>query len=105
MDALRADRFPKEAKNVIFQVNYLKVHNGWAWADVTPQDHGGTPIEKRYSALLRFEDGMWKAVEAVKLPVETAKTKGGKGADRAFVKSMLEALPAVPTDIFPKQIE
>jgi len=102
MDALRAGRSLTEAKNVIFEVNYLKAHNGWAWADVTPRDHGGTPIEKRYSALLHFDDGMWKAVEARKLPIETAKAKGENGVNRAFVKSVLEVLPAVPVDIFPE---
>jgi len=105
MDALRAGRFAKEANNVIFQVNYLKVHNGWAWASVTPQDHNGIRVAARCSALLHFEDGMWKAVEPGKLPIDTAKMNGEKSVDRAFVKSLLEVLPAVPVDIFPKQME
>ena len=105
MNALRAGRFAKEANNVIFQVNYLKVHNGWAWANVTPQDHNGRQVAERCSALLHFEDGMWKAVESGKLPIETAKMNGEKGVDRAFVQNLLEVLPAVPVDIFPKQME
>jgi hypothetical protein len=105
MDALRADRFAREAHNVIFQVNYLKVHNGWAWTSVTPQNHNGIAVAERCSALLHCEDGMWKAVETGKLPVETAKMNGAKGVDRAFVKSLLETFPAVPADIFPKQME
>ena len=95
MNALRAGRFPKEANNVIFQVNYLKVHNGWAWASVTPQDHNGIHVAERCSALLHFEDGMWKTAEPGKLPIDTAKMNGEKGVDRAFVNSILEALPAV----------
>src|SRR5437660_548703 len=30
MDALRGNQ------QVVFQVNYLKVHNGWCWVDTTP---------------------------------------------------------------------
>src|SRR5690348_12045214 len=35
MDALRGNQ------NVVFQVNYLKVHNGWCWIDTTPLDSKG----------------------------------------------------------------
>ena len=33
MDALRDNYRLQNGSTVIFQVNYLKVHNGWAWAD------------------------------------------------------------------------
>ena len=32
LDALRG------SDNVIYTVNFIKVHNGWAWVDVTPLD-------------------------------------------------------------------
>ncbi len=100
MDALRADRFSTQAKSVIFQVNYLKVHSGWAWADVTPQDHNGTTVESRTKALLHLDEGHWKAVDLGKLPVE-----GDKPINAEFIKSLAEVMPGVPVDIFPKRRE
>jgi len=100
MDALRADRFPDQAKSVVFQVNYLRVHSGWAWADVTPQDKNGKPVESRTKVLLHYDEGNWKAVDLGKLPFDMAKPVS---AD--FIKGLSEAIPGVPPDIFPKRRE
>jgi cell wall-associated NlpC family hydrolase len=99
MDALRADRFPDRTHDVIFQVNYLRVHEGWAWADVTPQDSkSGKPVESRSKALLRFDEGNWKVVDLGKLPLN-----GSAPVNSEFVKSISEAAPGVPADIFPRK--
>ena len=50
MDALRGNQ------DVIFQVNYLKVHNGWTWADMTPLDKGGRATAEGGANLLHFEN-------------------------------------------------
>ena len=100
MDALREDKFPGQAKSVIFQVNYLRVHSGWAWADVTPQDKNGKPVESRTKVLMHYDEGNWKAVDLGKLPFDMAKPVS---AD--FIKGLSEAIPGVPADIFPKRRE
>ena len=100
MDALRADKYPDQARSVIFQVNYLRVHSGWAWADVTPQDKNGKPVESRTRVLLHYDEGNWKTVDLGKLPFDMAKPVS---AD--FIKGLSEAIPGVPADIFPKRRE
>jgi peptidoglycan DL-endopeptidase CwlO len=105
MDALRAGLFAAQAKSVIFQVNYLRVHDGWAWTDVTPQSHSGLPKGTRSTALLHLEDGKWNAVPPEKLPPGSGSGLGEKEAARNFVKSLLEAMPNVPADIFPKHTD
>src|SRR6266550_1351010 len=51
MDALRGNQ------QVVFQVNYLKVHNGWCWVDTTPLDKGGRATAEGGPNLLHFENG------------------------------------------------
>ncbi|MCE9609357.1 MAG: C40 family peptidase [Chthoniobacter sp.] len=96
MDALRADKFPGKSNEVIFQVQSLKVRNGWAWAVVTPQTPGGKVVADRFSALLHLEDGQWKTMDLGRSPAR------GKSGDSISTKRVVEMFPAVPPDILPK---
>jgi len=96
MDALRADKFPGKSNEVIFQVQSLKAHNGWAWAEVTPQTPGGKVVASRFSALLHLEDGRWKTMD---LGQSAAR---GKTGDSVSTKRLVERFPGVPADILPK---
>ncbi len=100
MDALRAEKFPGQEAKVIFVVKHLKIHNGWAWADVTPQDNAGNPVSERRTALLRFEGGKWKSVNLGKVSETSTHPSDGKGAT-TLIKNVLSLYPDVPPDIFP----
>ncbi|HSI12224.1 MAG TPA: NlpC/P60 family protein [Chthoniobacter sp.] len=96
MDALRAEKFPGKSNEVIFQVQSLKVHGGWAWAQVTPQTPGGKVVANRILALLRLEEGQWKSVDLGEARVNA------KAGDSVSRKKLVEMFPSVPTDILPK---
>jgi hypothetical protein len=105
MDALRAEKFPGQEDKVIFVVKHLKIHNGWAWTDVTPQDHQGKAVGDGTTALMHFEDGKWKSVDLGKLPELSKHPTSAKGTSLGFVKNLLELYPGVPSDIFPTRRE
>ena len=101
MDALRAEKFPGQEAKVVFVVKHLKIHNGWAWTDVSPQDRAGNSLFKETTALLHFEGGKWKSVDLSKLSETSTHPADGKGASSTFVKNILGLYPDVPPDIFP----
>ena len=74
----------------------LKVHDGWAWAEVTPQTPGGKVVADRFSALLHLEDGQWKTMDLGHSPAR------GKAGDSVPTKRLVELFPGVPADILPK---
>jgi hypothetical protein len=105
MDALRTEKFPGQEARIIFVVKHLKVHNGWAWADVTPQDRAGKAVTGAKTALLHFEGGTWKSVDLSKLPELPTHPTRANVASASFVKNLLNLYPGVPMDIFPTQRE
>jgi len=48
------------------QGSFFKVHNGWAWLDVTPLDSKGNAIAEGGPNLLHLEDGVWKVLDLTK---------------------------------------
>lgn len=111
MDALREEY--KTYRNVddkpyrgqiTFVVNYLKVHNGWAWTYDAPQS---TDPRDRFGEnsgyLLHLADGRWKVM---KLPPVVDDPDDPENLDyptRKDVERMRQMYPSIPTDIFPKQ--
>jgi hypothetical protein len=96
MDALRGNQ------QVVFQVNYLKVHNGWCWVDTTPLDKGGRATAEGGPNLLHFENSKWKVMDLSKVPEDKNDPLGPEDASPTFVKNVLKTFPGVPRDIFPK---
>ena len=96
MDALRGNQ------QVVFQVNYLKVHNGWAWVDTTPLDKSGKATAEGGPNLLHLEDGKWKVMDLGKVPDDPNDPLGPEDASPAYVKNVMKTFPGVPKDIFPK---
>ena len=96
MDALRGNQ------QVVFQVNYLKVHNGWSWVDTTPLDKGGRATAEGGPNLLHFENGKWKVMDLSKVPEDPNDPLGPEDASPTFVKNVMKTFPGVPRDIFPK---
>jgi len=90
LDAYRAE-WTKDAltKEVIFVVNRLKVHDGWAWLDVNPRSSDGSQQFEQEQGLLRKEGEGWKVLERT------------SGFSAKYFKKLKGKYPAVPSDIFP----
>jgi hypothetical protein len=96
MDALRGDQ------NVVFQVNYLKVHNGWCWVDTTPLDKQGRATAEGGPNLLHLENGKWKVMDLDKVPDDPNDPLGSEDASPTYIRNVMKTFPGVPKDIFPK---
>ncbi len=106
MDVLR-EHFQKYNgdgnQEVQFKVHYLKVHNGWAWADVTPLDTKGKPIAEGGTSLLQFQEGKWSSIDLTTIPPDPDNPMGDQEASSGFLKNLHKKYPQVPLDIFPKK--
>lgn len=91
MDAYRAEWMGgDQSRPVVFVVDFLKVHRGWAYVTVTPQSPDGSQNYETESGLLRRRNGRWKVLDRV----------AGGGDDSDFTK-MRTKYPAAPSGIFP----
>ena len=96
MDALRGNQ------QVVFQVNYLKVHSGWCWVDTTPLDKSGRATAEGGPNLLHLENGVWKVKDLSKVPDDPNDPLGPEDASPTYVRNVMKTFPGVPRDIFPK---
>ena len=101
MDALR-DKFKTEtaAQDVVFKVDYLKVHRGWAWIDATPLDAQGQPLVEGGKSLLHFDGAKWNVIDLSLIQGYTDDPMGAEDASRGFIKSLRRKYADVPVDIF-----
>ena len=103
MDSLR-DNFKEQAgAQVTFNVHYLKVHNGWAWVDVTPLDDKGKAVAEGGPSLLHYEEGSWKVMGLPELPEDPDDPMPAEDASPRFVKAARKKYQTLPADIFPKK--
>jgi hypothetical protein len=111
MDALReeykgyrnSDNKPYHG-SITFVVNYLKVHNGWAWvyADPTSSDPN-EQFGENSGFLLHEEDGQWKVK---KLPPMVDDPDDPENLDYPSpkdVQRIRKTYPSAPADIFPNK--
>jgi hypothetical protein len=96
MDALRGNQ------DVVFQVNSLKVHNGWCWVDTTPLDKQGRATAEGGPNLLHMENGKWKVMDLSKVPEDPNDPLGPEDASPAYLKNVTKTFPGVPRDIVPR---
>jgi uncharacterized protein YceK len=81
-------------KNLVLDVPYLKVHNGWAWIQVNPKSADGRQHYESQSGLLQQTANNWKLLEW--MPAE-------EGTNYAKYFQKLKAkYPSAPPDIFPQ---
>ena len=81
-------------KNLVLDVPYLKVHNGWAWIQVNPKSADGRQHYESQSGLLQQTANKWTLLEW--MPAE-------EGTDYAKYFQKLKAkYPSAPPDIFPQ---
>jgi len=95
MDALRGNQ------DVVFQVNYLKVHSGWAWVDTTPLDKSGRATAEGGPNLLHQENGGWKVMNLARVPEDPDDPLGAQDPSPAYIRNVIKTFPGVPKDIFP----
>lgn len=101
MDVLRDDFLKQGGQRVVFQVNYLKVHQGWAWADVTPLDDKGKAVAEGGPALLHDEKGAWTVVDLSLVADDPDNPMGPMDPSPLYIRNVQKKYPGVPTDIFP----
>lgn len=111
MNALRAafdDRsggyYTPHRGNIVFVVNYLKAHNGWAWTYADPTSSDKSDSFGEFSGfLLHQEGGQWKVM---KLPPMVNDPNDPENLDypsRKDVEKIRQQYPNAPADIFPSR--
>jgi hypothetical protein len=103
LDTLRQEYKEGQGVNVQFQVSHLKVHNGWAWASVTPLDESGKAIGELWPSLLHDEGGKWVTKEIMGIGPEDDQV-GPMDPSPKYVRALLKKFPGVPADIIPKYV-
>ena len=102
LDVLREEYKSGQGIHVTFQVNHLKVHNGWAWATCTPLDDGGKVIGEQWPSLLHSEDGKWVIKDLMAIAEALDDPVGPLEPSRKYLNEVQKKYPGVPADIFPK---
>jgi hypothetical protein len=95
LDAVAAELKRKDDfDNAVFDVESLKVHNGWAYLVSDVDDREGTPYGL-VEALVQETAGRWKVAEVLELP-------GGGAREEKDARAKFRAKYAdAPDDIFP----
>ena len=97
LDALRG------SENVLYQVNFIRAHNGWVWVDTTPLD----PKTKQATAeggpnLLHLVSGKWTVMDLSKVPEDKNDPLGPEDASPTYIRNLRKTFKGCPGDIFPK---
>jgi uncharacterized protein YceK len=83
-------------KNLVLDVPYLKVRNGWAWIQVNPKSAKGSQHYESQSGLLQQTGNKWSLLEW--MPAE-------EGINYAkYFQNLKAKYPSAPPDIFPSVI-
>ena len=97
LDALRG------GENVVYTVNFIKVHNGWAWVDVTPLDpKTRQATDEGGPNLLHIVSGKWKVMDLSRVPEDKNDPLGAEDASPTYVRNLRRVYKGCPADIFPK---
>ena len=81
-------------KNLVLNVPYLKVHNGWAWIQVNPKSADGRQHYESQSGLLQQTGSKWTLLEWMPAEEGTDYTK--------YFQKLKAKYPSAPPDIFPQ---
>lgn len=84
-----------------FQVNYLKLHNGWAWINVTPLDESGKMVGDPAPLLFYNDNGKWAAKDLNDVPTEGDGHTGPHDPGPKYIQALQKKYPGVPVDIIP----
>ena len=84
-----------------FKVNYLKVHNGWAWIKVLPLDPKGKVEGEEWPSLLQNIKGQWKIIDLIAIAQALDDPVGPMEPSAKFLREVQRRYAEVPGDIFP----
>jgi len=87
----------------LYQVNFIRAHNGWVWVDTTPLD----PKTKQATAeggpnLLHLVSGKWTVMDLSKVPEDKNDPLGPEDASPTYIRNLRKTFKGCPGDIFPK---
>jgi hypothetical protein len=103
LDAVREEYKEGEDHPAEFQVNYLKVHNGWAWIDVTPLNESGKPVADPAPLLFYNDKGKWTAKDLNDVPTIGDDDAGPHDPGPKYIKALQKKYAGLPSDIIPKK--
>ena len=103
LDAVREEYMEGDDHPAQFKVNYLKVHNGWAWIDVTPLDADGKQVADPAPLLFYNDQGKWTARDLNDVPMTGEGHEGPHDPSPKYIKALQKKYPGVPRDIIPKR--
>lgn len=98
IEALRQKLRSLHQLEVIFEVHFLKVHQGWAWIHASPRSRDDRQHYEPVYALLKQEGGRWLVVEFPCTEEDNPECVGYPG----FFHKLRTRFPAAPRDIFPR---
>ncbi len=101
LDAVREEYKEGADQPAKFHVNYLKVHNGWAWIDVTPLNENGKPVADPAPLLFFNDNGKWTAKDLNDVPTDAEGHEGPHDPSPKYIKALQKKYPGVPADIIP----
>lgn len=102
LDAVRDDYKEGADQPANFKVNYLKVHKGWAWINVTPLDANGQSVADPAPLLFHNEQGKWVDKDLNDVEMEGDGHEGPHDPSPKYIKALEKKYPGVPLDIIPK---
>ena len=111
MDALREEFDNRKSASyqphrgaITFVVNYLKVHNGWAWTYASPQSSDrGDSFGENSGFLLHFADSRWQVMNRPPMVNDPNDPENLDYPSRKDVEKIKRMYPSIPTDIFPRK--
>jgi hypothetical protein len=103
LDAVRDEYKEGEDHPADFKVNYLKVHKGWAWVNVTPLDAKGEQVADPAPLLFRHEQEKWVAKDLNDVGGDYDESEGPADPGPKYIKALLKKYPDMPADIIPKK--
>jgi hypothetical protein len=95
MNTLRADLRENFGIEAVFVVKWLKLQDGWAWAETEPQSRDGRNHYEPFLALLNKCEGVWVIAEVPPLEEDSPPV------DDAYFSGLIEKFPGLPRDVFP----
>ncbi len=97
LDAVRG------GENAIYKVNFIRVHNGWAWVDTTPLDpQTKQPTAEGGPNLLHFVNGKWTVMDLTKVPEDKNDPMGPEDPSPTYIRNLRQTFKGCPADIIPK---
>ena len=100
-DAIAAHR---NAKGILFNVRYLKVHGDWALVCVDPVDAAGKEIAEFRWGLLHRSAGQWsdaRYFDAIRPYPSEESAQDALDMTASTIRKIWETFPDAPKDIFP----